>query len=96
MNKKALKYFNEAMIVNPSNYLVYYNLGNTYAEMKNFSKALHYYSRTLDFNEEEQVLVKEMFLLTTKPILYIANVSEEQLENADNDENVKKVKILKL
>ncbi len=27
-----------------------------------------------------------------KPILYIANVSEEQLSNAENDENVKKVK----
>ena len=49
-------------------------------------------ARTLEFNEEEQILVKDMFLLTTKPILYIANVSEEQLENAENDENVKKVK----
>ena len=49
-------------------------------------------ARTLDFNEDEQVLVKDMFLLTTKPILYIANVSEEQLENAENDENVKLVK----
>ena len=33
-----------------------------------------------------------MFLLTTKPILYIANVSEEQMENAENDELVLKVK----
>ena len=49
-------------------------------------------ARTLEFNEDEQVLVKEMFLLTTKPILYIANVSEEQLEDADNDKFVKQVK----
>lgn len=49
-------------------------------------------ARTLEFNEEEQELVKDMFLLTTKPILYIANVSEEQLENAENDDNVMKVK----
>ena len=49
-------------------------------------------ARTIDFNEDEQVLVKDMFLLTTKPILYIANVSEEQLENAENDELVLKVK----
>ncbi len=49
-------------------------------------------ARTIDFNEDEQVLVKDMFLLTTKPILYIANVSEEQLENAENDEFVKRVK----
>lgn len=49
-------------------------------------------ARTLEFNEEEQVLVKDMFLLTTKPILYIANVSEEQLENPDDNDNVKKLK----
>ena len=49
-------------------------------------------ARTIDFNEDEQVLVKDMFLLTTKPILYIANVSEEQLDNAENDELVKQVK----
>ena len=49
-------------------------------------------ARTLEFNEEEQVLVKDMFLLTTKPILYIANVSEEQLENPYDNDNVKKVK----
>ena len=33
-----------------------------------------------------------MFLLTTKPILYIANVSEEQLSDAENDPMVKKIK----
>ena len=49
-------------------------------------------ARTIDFNEDEQVLVKDMFLLTTKPILYIANVSEEQLEDAENDAFVKQVK----
>ena len=49
-------------------------------------------ARTIDFNEDEQVLVKDMFLLTTKPILYIANVSEGQLDNAENDELVKQVK----
>lgn len=49
-------------------------------------------ARAIDFNEEEQEAVKEMFLLTTKPILYIANISEEQLENAENDAMVQKVK----
>ena len=49
-------------------------------------------ARTLEFNEDEQVLVKDMFLLTTKPILYIANVSEEQLQDAENDPLVLKVK----
>ena len=49
-------------------------------------------ARTLEFNEDEQLLVKDMFLLTTKPILYIANVSEEQLQDAENDPLVLKVK----
>ena len=49
-------------------------------------------ARALEFNEDEEVMVKDMFLLTTKPILYIANVSEEQMENAENYELVLKVK----
>lgn len=49
-------------------------------------------ARALEFNEDEQKLVKDMFLLTTKPILYIANISEEQMENTDNDPLVQKVK----
>lgn len=49
-------------------------------------------ARALEFNEDEQILVKDMFLLTTKPILYVANISEEQIENAENDEKVLKVK----
>ncbi len=49
-------------------------------------------ARQLEYNEDEQEMLKEMFLLTTKPIIYIANVSEEQLSDSENDENVKKVK----
>lgn len=49
-------------------------------------------ARSLEYNEEEQEVVRDLWLLTSKPILYIANVSEEQLENAENDSNVLKVK----
>ena len=49
-------------------------------------------ARALEYTEEEKILVKDMFLLTTKPILYIANISEEQIENDENDEMVLKVK----
>ena len=51
-------------------------------------------ARMVDLTEEENELIKDVFLLTIKPTLYIANVSEEQLADADNDENVKKVKEL--
>ena len=49
-------------------------------------------ARTVELNEEEEELIKDTFLLTRKPSLYIANVSENQLENAEQDENVIKVK----
>ena len=48
-------------------------------------------ARSLEYTEEEQEVIKDGFLLTMKPILYVANVSEEQLSD-DNDENVNKVR----
>ena len=48
--------------------------------------------RTLDFNEEEKEILKEIMFLTAKPIIYICNVSEGQLEDSENDDNVLKVK----
>ena len=49
-------------------------------------------ARGIDFKDEEIELVNTLLLLTMKPILYIANVSEEQLSNVENDENINKVK----
>ena len=48
-------------------------------------------ARNLEYNEDEKEMVKEMFLLTNKPFIYIANVSESQLENVQSDEYVQKV-----
>ncbi len=48
-------------------------------------------ARTLDYTEEELVIIKDAFLLTMKPILYVANVSEEQINN-ENDEAVNQVR----
>jgi len=47
--------------------------------------------RTMSFTEEEQDLLKDTYLLTAKPILYIANVSEEQLSDGINDKYVTQV-----
>ncbi|SMC17742.1 hypothetical protein SAMN02745134_00418 [Clostridium acidisoli DSM 12555] len=51
--------------------------------------------RTLEFTDEESELVKDLFFITSKPVLYAANISEDDLlsGNADND-FVKKVKAL--
>ena len=48
-------------------------------------------ARTIEFTDEEKDLLKDTFLLTQKPILYIANVSEDQLSDANNCQNVKDV-----
>ena len=42
-------------------------------------------ARTVELNQEEKDLIKDVYLLTSKPILYIANVSEEQLSNIEDD-----------
>lgn len=48
-------------------------------------------ARTLELNDEEQELIKDSFLLTMKPILYIANISEEQLAKPFEDKYVNEV-----
>ncbi|MCL2383276.1 MAG: redox-regulated ATPase YchF [Oscillospiraceae bacterium] len=49
-------------------------------------------ARTIEHTAEEQELLKEVFLLTSKPIMYIANVSEDQLSSVATDENVNTVR----
>ena len=49
-------------------------------------------ARTVELTDEEKEQIKDLYLLTSKPVLYIANVSEEQIENVENDEMVKQVK----
>jgi GTP-binding protein YchF len=46
-----------------------------------------------DFNESEIVfLKKELFLLTIKPMMYIANISEKDLPEGENNPLIKKLK----
>ena len=42
-------------------------------------------ARALDFNEEEMGFVKQLFLLTMKPVLYVANVEEEDAASGNNE-----------
>ncbi len=41
-------------------------------------------ARSIDFDEEEQKIVKEFFLLTTKPVIYCANIGENDLGKPNN------------
>ena len=40
--------------------------------------------RTMEFDEEERQAVEEMFLLTSKPVIYAANISENDIGNDNN------------
>lgn len=48
-------------------------------------------ARSLEYSDEEKEILKEILLLSAKPILYITNISESQIENWKDDEMVLKV-----
>lgn len=49
-------------------------------------------ARSLEFSDGEEVLVRDMHLLTMKPVLYAANVSEDGVKDADINPYVQKVR----
>lgn len=49
-------------------------------------------ARSIEFTDEEQRIVKSLFLLTTKPVLYVANVAEEDVADYETNDYVNKVK----
>lgn len=49
-------------------------------------------ARTLDFNDEEYEFVKSLDLLSFKPIIYAANVSEEEAAAGEDNDYVKTVR----
>ncbi|MBC7795508.1 MAG: redox-regulated ATPase YchF, partial [Pyrinomonadaceae bacterium] len=49
-------------------------------------------ARTVDLNDEEKLIAKGLFLLTTKPTIFAANVDEDSLSNPDENPHVKAVK----
>ena len=48
--------------------------------------------RSLEMDEDQQKIIKETFLLTSKPILYVGNVSEDEIADADSNPHVQKLK----
>lgn len=51
-------------------------------------------ARAIEFNEEEEKIVRNLFLLTRKPVLYVANVSEEDVSSPDDNKYVQQVREL--
>jgi hypothetical protein len=50
--------------------------------------------RAQGLSEDDQAAVKDLFLLTSKPVLYIANVDESQLGKEGTDRNILAVKAM--
>ena len=49
-------------------------------------------ARTVEFTEDELKVAKSLHLLTIKPVLYVANVSEDDVANTSDNEYVQRVK----
>jgi len=49
-------------------------------------------ARSLEVNDEERLVLRDLHLLTSKPVLYAANVSEEEAADPDRNPNVQKVR----
>ncbi|MHC1682523.1 MAG: redox-regulated ATPase YchF [Clostridiaceae bacterium] len=48
--------------------------------------------RTFELTAEEEEFVKDLFLITAKSIIYVANISEDDLMSGEENDYVKKVK----
>ncbi len=49
-------------------------------------------ARALTFDEDEQKIVRGLHLLTSKPVLYVANVGEDDVAQSEDNEHVQRVK----
>ena len=49
-------------------------------------------ARRIELNEEELEIINTSFLLTMKPVLYVGNISENEIENPDSNANIQKLK----
>ena len=48
--------------------------------------------RSIDFTDDEKKIVKGLFLLTSKPVLYVGNISEDDMADPDNSKYMAAIK----
>jgi GTP-binding protein YchF len=49
-------------------------------------------ARSVELNDEEKLIIRDLHLITSKPVLYAANVSEAEAANADDNPLVQAVR----
>lgn len=47
---------------------------------------------TVELNDEEKEMLSDLYLLTSKPMMYVANISDEQLKNLETDKHYNALK----
>ncbi|MEN8907240.1 MAG: redox-regulated ATPase YchF [Clostridiales bacterium] len=47
--------------------------------------------RNMDFNDDEMEYVKELFMLTSKPVIYVANISESEISSISENKLIKEL-----
>ncbi len=45
-------------------------------------------ARAVEFDEAEMPIVKGLFLLTTKPVLYVANIAEDDMADPESSKTL--------
>ena len=88
VNNRLSKISIKAQITKDKESIFEYNLLQKIKPNLDNGKAI----RNLSFNEEERKILLNYNLLTIKPILYIANISETDLNNPDNNVYYSKLK----
>lgn len=88
VSNRLSKIENKARISKDKESILEVNLLNKIKDTLNNEKAI----RSLSLNEEEKKLLKSFGLLTIKPIIYVANVSDDSLKDLDNNSYYTKVK----
>ena len=48
--------------------------------------------RSIDFDKDEQKIVRSLFLLTSKPVLYVANIAEDDMADPENSKYYQTIK----
>src|SRR5690606_27128523 len=49
-------------------------------------------ARSVELSDEERLIVRDLHLITMKPVLYAANVGEDEAGNSDGNPHVAKVR----
>lgn len=88
VNNRLGKIENKARITKDKESMIEVNLLNKIKTCLNEEKPI----RSLSFTDEEKIIMKNFNFLTAKPIIYVANVSEDDLVDLDNCKNFQLVK----